>query len=171
MNASMPSTPPTNRWAARVEDADWTALTDELNDYGCALMPRLLTVDECGHLAGLYEQTERFRSTVDMARYRFGKGEYRYFERPFPEAVEALKQALYPRLLPIARDWSAKLGRAPDPDVDPGSGWPDTIDEWLQVCHDAGQTKSTPILLKYGPGDWNALHRDLYGDLVFRSRS
>lgn len=155
------STP--NAWAKRVGEADWAALTDEVNAYGCALMPQLLTPEECVHLAGLYDEHERFRSTVDMARYRFGQGEYRYFDRPFPEPIEALKQALYPRLLPIARDWWAKLGR----DTDPSAGWPDTLDEWLARCHDAGQTKSTPILLKYGPGDWNALHRDLHGDLVF----
>jgi hypothetical protein len=95
-----------------------------------------------------------------MRRYRFGEGEYRYFERPYPEPIEQLKQALYPRLLPIARDWWTKLGRTPPP-------WPDTLDEWLLMCHAAGQTKSTAILLRYGEGDWNALHRDLYGDLVF----
>ena len=94
-----------------------------------------------------------------MARYRFGEGEYRYFAEPFPEAVTGLKQALYPRLLPIARDWWQRLGR-PAP-------WPDRLDDWLAMCHAAGQAKSTPILLRYGAGDWNALHRDLYGDLVF----
>jgi hypothetical protein len=94
-----------------------------------------------------------------MSRYRFGEGEYRYFARPFPEPIEELKRALYPRLLPIARDWWGKLGRA--------TPWPDDLDEWLDMCHAAGQTRSTAILLKYGAGDWNALHRDLYGDLVF----
>ena len=94
-----------------------------------------------------------------MGRHRFGEGEYRYFRVPYPEPVERLKQALYPRLLPIARDWHAKLGR-PAP-------WPDTLDEWLRMCHDAGQDKPTAILLRYVQGDWNALHRDLYGDLVF----
>ena len=94
-----------------------------------------------------------------MARYRFGEGEYRYFRQPYPRPIEALKQALYPRLLPIARDWWAKLGR--------DAPWPDTLDEWLDMCHAAGQPKSTAILLKYGAGGWNALHRDLYGELVF----
>ena len=94
-----------------------------------------------------------------MGTYRFGEGEYRYFARPYPEPVEQLKQALYPRLLPIARDWYGKLGR-PAP-------WPDTLDEWLDMCHAAGQAKSTAILLRYRENDWNALHRDLYGDLVF----
>ncbi len=91
--------------------------------------------------------------------YRFGSGEYRYFASPFPEPVERLRQALYPRLLPIARDWYARLGRDAE--------WPDTLDEWLAVCHDAGQTRPTPILLRYRAGDWNALHRDLYGEKVF----
>jgi hypothetical protein len=102
---------------------------------------------------------DRFRSTVDMARHRFGAGEYRYFRALYPELIERLKQALYPQLLPIARDWYAKLGR--------DAPWPDSLDEWLDQCHRAGQSKSTAILLKYGAGDWNALHRDLYGELVF----
>jgi uncharacterized protein len=146
-------------WAQRVDSADWTAVTAGVNDVGCALTSRLLTAAECAQVAGLYDRGELFRSTVEMARYRFGEGEYKYFARPFPEPVEQLKQALYPRLLPIARDWHAKLGR-PAP-------WPDTLDEWLAMCHAAGQTKSTPILLRYETGGWNALHRDLYGDLVF----
>ena len=145
--------------ARRVGDADWDAITADVNEYGCALTPQLVTAREAAGLAALYDRDERFRSTVDMGRHRFGEGQYRYFAHPFPEPIEELKQALYPRLLPIARDWYAKLGR-PAP-------WPDTLDEWLDMCHAAGQTKSTPILLKYGEKDWNALHRDLYGDLVF----
>lgn len=144
---------------ARVDRTDWTAIAAELDEYGCALTPQLLTSDETGARAGLYAHDERFRSTIDMGRYRFGSGEYRHFERPFPEPIEALKQALYPRLLPIARSWWSRLGRE--------TPWPDTLDEWLAMCHAAGQTKATPILLRYGTGDWNALHRDLYGDLVF----
>jgi uncharacterized protein len=146
-------------WKERVDSADWAQIAAETGEFGCALSPELLTPAECARIAGLYDRDELFRSTVDMARYRFGEGEYKYFAPPFPEPVEQLKQALYPRLLPVARDWHAKLGR-PAP-------WPDTLDEWLAMCHAAGQTKSTPILLKYGPGGWNALHRDLYGDLVF----
>jgi hypothetical protein len=146
-------------WKERVDSADWAQIAAETGEFGCALTPPLLTPAECARIAGLYDRDEMFRSTVDMARYRFGEGEYKYFAPPFPEPVEQLKQALYPRLLPIARDWHAKLGR-PAP-------WPGTLDEWLAMCHAGGQTKSTPILLKYGPGGWNALHRDLYGDLVF----
>ncbi len=146
-------------WQQWVGAADWAQLSAEVNDYGCALTPALLTPDETDQIAALYGQDDRFRSTIDMSRHRFGSGEYRYFKQPFPDLVEQLRQALYPRLLPIARDWYGKLGR-PAP-------WPDTLDEWLAMCHAAGQRKPTPILLSYQPGDWNALHRDLYGDLVF----
>jgi uncharacterized protein len=149
----------TNEWQHRVDSGDWEAITAEVNNLGGALLPELLTPAEAKQIRGLYEQAGRFRSTINMAQHRFGEGEYRYFKTPYPEPVERLKQALYPRLLPIARDWWAKLGR-PAP-------WPDTLDEWLRICHDAGQDRSTAILLRYGEGDWNALHRDLYGDLVF----
>jgi uncharacterized protein len=143
----------------RVDGADWAGIAAEVSELGGALTPRLLAPAECDALAGLYDHGGRFRSVVDMERYRFGAGEYKYFAPPLPEPVGQLKQALYPRLLPIARDWYHRLGR-PAP-------WPDTLGEWLAMCHAAGQAKSTAILLKYGAGDWNALHRDLYGDLVF----
>jgi len=143
----------------RVDSADWPDIHEELNSYGCAATPRLLTPAECRRISGLYDDVDRFRSTIDMARYRFGSGQYRYFNRPFPEEITELRSALYPRLLPIARDWAEKMGRA--------ARWPDTLEEWLRMCHDAGQTKPTPILLRYRAEDWNALHRDLYGDLVF----
>ncbi len=148
-----------DRWRERVESADWGSVKAELDEYGGALLPQLISPQEARTLRELYGRDELFRSTVTMARHRFGQGEYRYFHAPYPEPVERLKQALYPRLLPISRDWWTKLGR-PAP-------WQDTLDEWLGMCHAAGQTKSTAILLRYGATDWNALHRDLYGDLVF----
>ncbi|NUS55805.1 MAG: 2OG-Fe(II) oxygenase [Streptomycetaceae bacterium] len=143
----------------RVADADWSALGTELDAAGGALTPRILTPAQCRDLAAWYDRTELFRSTVDMARHRFGSGQYRYFADPAPEPVAALRRAFYPRLLPIARDWAARLGR-PAP-------WPDDLETWLAMCHEAGQVKGSQILLRYGPGDWNALHRDLFGDLVF----
>ena len=100
-----------DHWADRVDSGDWDRITEELNEYGGALLPRLLTPEEAARIAGLYEQDEHFRSTVNMGRHRFGEGEYRYFARPFPEPIEQLKQALYPHLLPIARGWWDKLGR------------------------------------------------------------
>ena len=139
--------------------ADWARLTDEVNEYGCALLPRLLTPAQCRAISALYDDAELFRSTVDMERFRFGAGQYRYFRYPLPDVVASLREALYPKLLPIARDWAERLGQ-PAP-------WPDTLEEWLDQCHAAGQTKSTPILLRYRAGDWNALHRDLYGERVF----
>jgi uncharacterized protein len=146
-------------WKRRVDSGNWDAITAEVNSLGGALLPELLTPGEAEQIRGLYDQAGYFRSTINMKQYRFGEGEYRYFKTPYPEPVERLKQALYPRLLPIARDWWVKLGR-PAP-------WPDTLDEWLRMCHDAGQDRPTAILLRYRAGDWNALHRDLYGDLVF----
>ena len=149
----------TDQWRRRVDSADWASIRGELDAFGGALLPPLLSPAEASEIRGLYDEAGRFRATINMGRHRFGEGEYRYFARPYPEPVERLKQALYPRLLPIARDWWARLGR-PAP-------WPDTLDEWLRMCHDAGQVKPTAILLRYRAGDWNALHRDLYGDLVF----
>ncbi len=148
-----------DRYAKRVATADWPAIAAELDEHGCAPLPRLLAADECARIAALYEDTARFRATIDMARHRFGSGQYRYFAEPFPEPVGRLREELYPRLLPIARDWYERLGRDAE--------WPDTLAEWLDVCHAAGQPRPTPILLRYREGDWNALHRDLYGDKVF----
>ncbi len=146
-------------WQTRVDSADWVAVTTELNDVGGALLPKLVSRAEAATLRGLYSDDHVFRATIEMSRYRFGDGEYRYFERPYPQPIDDLKRALYPRLLPIARDWWQKLGR--------DTPWPDDLDDWLDMCHAAGQSRSTAILLKYEEGDWNALHRDLYGDLVF----
>ncbi len=145
--------------AVRVGRLDWPALTAELDDVGMAQTEQLLSPAECRSISALYDEADLFRSTIDMARYRFGSGQYRYFDRPYPALVGQLREAFYPYLLPIARDWAARLGKA--------APWPDTLAGWLQLCHAAGQTKSTPILLRYKANDWNALHRDLYGDFVF----
>jgi uncharacterized protein len=138
---------------------DWSAISADLDASGCAVTPRLLTAARCADLAGLYDRPERFRSTIDMARHRFGSGQYQYFTHDLPEPVRTLREAFYPHLLTIARSWAGRLGR-PAP-------WPDTLAEWLDMCHRAGQAKSAQILLRYQAGDWNALHRDLFGDLVF----
>ena len=108
-------------WTERVESAGWDAIKADLDSYGCALTGPVLSPDEAAGIAALYTDDSRFRSTINMGRHRFGEGEYRYFAQPFPDAVVALKQALYPRLLPIAREWWTKMGRE--------SPWPDTLDE------------------------------------------
>lgn len=147
------------RAADRVTEEDWDALTHELNEYGNALTGPLLNPDECRATAALYDEPAHFRTTVDMARHRFGSGQYRYFTHELPDIVRELREAFYPRLLPIARDWAEKLGR-PAP-------WPDSLAEWVAMCHAGGQAKSAQILLRYGPGDWNALHRDVFGAMLF----
>jgi len=149
----------TASWRRRVAALDWPGIGDELDRIGCAPTGPVLTVDECAALVELYDDDTRFRSTVDMARHRFGRGEYRYFDHPLPPAVAALRAACWPHLLGVARTWYERLGR-PAP-------WPDAFGDWLEACHRTGQERPTPLLLRYGPGDWNALHRDLYGDLVF----
>ncbi|KUN23606.1 proline hydroxylase [Streptomyces antibioticus] len=148
-----------NQARRRVAGTEWDTLAAELDEYGSASTGPLLTPAECRDLAALYEKPELFRTTVDLARHRFGSGEYRYFTHDLPTPVASLRAALYPRLLPVAREWAARLGR-PAP-------WPDSLAEWLERCHAAGQDRSAQILLRYGAGDWNALHRDLFGELVF----
>lgn len=149
-----------NRFAERVAAADWDAVAAEVDDYGCALLPQLLNPTECARIIKLWDEPDRFRATVNLRRHRFGDhGDYRYFAEPFPEPVARLGEELYPRLLPIARDWHRRLGRETE--------WPDSLADWLDICHAAGQTRPTPILLRYAEGGWNALHRDLYGDKVF----
>ncbi|MFG1795185.1 2OG-Fe(II) oxygenase [Nocardia sp. NPDC049149] len=145
--------------ADRVDAEPWPDLMEEIDAYGCAQTGPLLTPDECAEFTEMWDNTARFRSTIDMARYRFGQGTYRYFAEPVPELIMVLRGAFYRKLLPVARSWAERLG---DP-----APWPDDFADWLGACHAAGQSKPTPILLRYTAGDWNALHRDLYGDLVF----
>ena len=142
-----------------IDRVDWKAAGEELDELGLATAGTVLGLSECRALADLYDDDSRFRSTIDMARHRFGEGEYRYFDHPLPETVARLRAAFWPHLLPIARDWAERLGRA--------DRWPHAFDDWLEQCHEAGQGRPTPLLLRYGPGGWNALHRDIYGDLVF----
>lgn len=143
----------------RVEGLDWPAINDDLDAAAFAEIGPLLTATECASVTRLYDEPQRFRSTIDMARHRFGSGQYRYFAYPLPLVVAELRHAFYPHLLTIARAWASRLGRS--------SPWPGRFDDWIARCHAAGQTNPTPLLLRYGAGDWNALHRDLYGELVF----
>jgi hypothetical protein len=138
---------------------DWTSIGAALDDQGWAVLPSLLAPDACAGLAAAYERDEPFRSRVVMARHGFGQGEYRYFAYPLPLQVQALRQGLYPPLAAIANRWAAALGQA--------RRFPAAHAELARACRAAGQARSTPLLLRYGPGDYNRLHQDLYGDLVF----
>jgi uncharacterized protein len=144
---------------ARVAAYDWQTLGRDLDDVGCAVIPQLLSVDECRMLAALYSDESRFRSHVHMARHGFGKGEYRYFNYPLPDLVAALRSALYPRLAATANDWNARMRIA--------ERYPGDHASFLARCDAAGQRRPTPLLLQYVPGDFNCLHQDLYGDLAF----
>lgn len=144
---------------ACIAQLDWKLVASDLDVVGIAATGPILAPRECRDLGELYDRSELFRSTIDMARHRFGEGQYRYFARPLPTAVSALRAAFWPHLLPIAREWAARL-RRPAP-------WPDDFEEWIEQCHAAGQKRPTPLMLRYRPGDWNALHQDLYGELVF----
>ena len=155
----MTTTLQTATHAERVDALPWDDLRAALDERGFAVTPPLLTPDECAGLSDLFDGGH-FRSTVDMARHRFGEGRYRYFEHPLPEPIAALRGAFYRRLAPIANDWSVLLGGSSD-------AFPHEHEELLERCRAAGQERPTPLILRYGPGDWNALHRDLYGDVFF----
>ncbi|WP_137862787.1 MULTISPECIES: 2OG-Fe(II) oxygenase [unclassified Sphingomonas] len=138
---------------------DWTAITAALDSQGWAVLPGLLSSEQCAATAALYDDEARFRSRVVMARHGFGRGEYRYFAYPQPEPVAALRTGLYPPLAAIANLWNHRMG------ID--RRFPPAHADFLARCHAAGQLRPTPLLLRYGPGDYNCLHQDLYGEHVF----
>src|SRR5262245_60049244 len=144
---------------ARIDALDWPALAASLDERGFAVTPPVLGEAECRSLADLFDG-DGFRSTIDMARHRFGDGRYRYFDHPLPEPIAELRTAFYPHLAPIANAWSALLGGSAD-------AFPLEHEELLERCRDAGQQRPTPLILRYEEGDWNALHQDLYGDVYF----
>lgn len=140
-------------------DAAWTAIADEVQERGCAVLPQLLSMNECAALVATYPQAERFRSRIVMARHGFGQGEYQYFKQPLPELVQTLRNGLYARLTGVANRWNEAMGMA--------VRYPAEHAQFLARCHAAGQTRPTPLLLQYGEGDYNCLHQDLYGEHVF----
>jgi hypothetical protein len=144
---------------ARLAQVEWEVVARDLGERGWATTPPLLSADECAELIALYPDEARFRSRVDMARFRFGEGEYKYFASPLPPTVLALRRHAYPRLAPIADGWSVALGGKP--------AYPPDLDGFLAVCAERGQTKPTPLLLRYEAGGYNCLHQDLYGDVAF----
>ena len=142
-----------------MQSLDWARVATDLDARGNAVLPRLLSARQCDELANLYPHDALFRSRVVMGRHGFGRGEYRYFAYPLPDLVGGLREALYPRLAPIANRWNAAMGI----DV----RYPDRHAEFIDRCHRAGQRRPTPLLLQYGADDYNCLHQDLYGEHVF----
>ncbi len=138
---------------------DWPGLYSSLDRDGYVVTPQILSARDCRQLIALYDEPEHWRSTVDMARHRFGSGEYRYFAHPLPELVTQLRTAFYPRLVDIANTWNERL-RIDD-------RFPDELDEFLDRCHAAGQNRPTPLVLRYHEGDYNCLHQDIYGEVAF----
>jgi len=145
--------------ADRVEALDWPAIARDFDAEGWAIIPGLLSADECGEIVRLYDQHAAFRSQVVMARHGFGQGEYKYFAYPLLDLIQDLRQGFYRRLAPVANHWHALLGVA--------ARFPPDHADFVERCHAAGQTRPTPVLLRYGPGDYNRLHQDLYGEQVF----
>ena len=146
-------------FSARLDGVDWAAVARDLDAHGCAVIGPLLTPEECIALAARYAEDKPFRSRVIMARHGFGKGAYKYFAYPLPEAVAELRASFYPCLAPIANRWFERMGLE--------AAFPVVHEEFVRCCHEAGQLRPTPLLLEYGAGDYNCLHQDLYGDLVF----
>ncbi|PXV60414.1 hypothetical protein SAMN04487785_102135 [Dyella jiangningensis] len=143
----------------RLHDCDWLAVAEQLNASGNAVLPGLLEPDACVAISALYAQEQGFRSRVVMTRHGFGRGEYKYFAYPLPALVQRLRTRIYPHLAVVANAWNAQLG------ID--ARFPDSLDIFLARCHAAEQRRPTPLLLRYGPGDYNCLHQDLYGEHVF----
>ena len=138
---------------------DWNEIATSLDERGYATTPPLLSAAECRNLTELYPREEVFRSRVVMQRHNFGRGEYKYLRYPLPEAVEQLRQAIYPHLVPTANGWRERLREE--------GRFPSSLEAYLAECHEAGQRRPTPLILKYEVGDYNCLHQDLYGELVF----
>jgi uncharacterized protein len=144
---------------ARVESIAWPNVGRDLDGYGCAVLPEILSAEECKALSAMYGDRGAFRSRIVMEQHGFGRGEYQYFKYPLPPVIADLRTTLYSRLAPIANAWNHAMR------ID--IRYPATLGEFLERCHAAGQTRPTPLLLQYGAGDFNCLHQDLYGEHVF----
>jgi len=142
-----------------VRTRDWRRVASDLDAHGSAILEALLTPAECAKLTALYDEEKVFRSQVIMARHGFGRGEYKYFAYPLPARIGALRTALYAHLAPIANAWNARMGVE--------ARYPPEHGDYIARCHEAGQTRATPLLLRYGAGDYNCLHQDIYGPHVF----
>ena len=145
--------------ATNREHEIWEVARTQLDERGFALIPAVLATNRCGEIAGYYADDRRFRSRIEMARYSFGRGEYKYLNYPLPEIVQYLRASIYPQLAPLANQWAERLGNK--------IRYPEQLSDFIACCHRAGQKRPTPLLLKYHAGDFNCLHQDLYGEIVF----
>lgn len=142
-----------------LENLDFVSHLAKLDENGYVVLPKILTNAQCDELAALYDDSEKYRSVINMKRYQFGSGEYKYFKYPLPNIIDEIRHKLYPHLAQVANAWMLKLG------ID--KNFPNQLDELLEICHENEQTRPTPLILKYETGDWNALHQDLYGEIYF----
>jgi uncharacterized protein len=138
----------------------WERVRSHLDERGFAVIPGMLAEKTCNEIAALYSDDHRFRTRIEMSRYSFGQGEYKYFEYPLPLIVQQLRSSIYPRLAPLANEWLGRLGNR-------NPAYPEKLSDFIEQCRRAGQKRATPLLLRYGPGDFNCLHQDLYGAIVF----
>jgi hypothetical protein len=143
----------------RINQINWDRVTENMNDYGYASVPKVLNDEECNELVSQYHNESLYRKTINMERYRFGMGEYKYFQYPLPALVQQLREGVYPNLAPIANNWMRVLN------ID--SNFPADLETLLEQCHHQGQNRPTPLILKYGKGGYNTLHQDLYGEVYF----
>lgn len=146
--------------SALAREIQWESVRSQLDDCGFVSISGALTKAVCQEIASYYSDEHRFRSRIDMARYAFGRGEYKYFNYPLPPIVQELRALIYPELAPLANEWALRLGSKEKP-------YPERLKDFIDHCHRRGQKRPTPLLLKYGAGDYNCLHQDLYGDIVF----
>jgi hypothetical protein len=156
MNSAKPDNSGTNSEI----NIDWQNALAQLDERGFALLTGVLPKEHCEALATGYADDGQFRSRIDMSRHAFGRGEYKYFKYPLPAVVQQLRSSIYPRLAPLANQWLDRLGTKQP-------RYPETLADFTKQCHRAGQRRPTPLMLKYGPGDFNCLHQDLYGDIFF----
>src|SRR5437762_13322482 len=140
---------------------DWDQALSHLDERGFVAIPGVLSRKICEEIAAYYADDRRFRSRIEMSRYAFGQGEYKYFNYPLPPVVEQLRSSIYPELVPLANEWIDRFGKKQP-------HYPEKLLDFTKRCHRAGQKRATPLLLKYGPGDFNCLHQDLYGEIVLR---
>lgn len=143
----------------RIEQLDWNIISSQLNEHGYALAKKIITPDECDQLAKGYDQKELYRKTINMERYRFGLGEYKYFNYPLPAIIEEMRRRVYPHLAPVANTWMRVLNIS--------KLFPETLEELLNECHTHQQTRPAPLILRYDKGGYNTLHQDLYGEVYF----